>query len=105
MNMIPISSLLVLMRHIWILLKSARKGILLVEKYVIFINTHTRTHVYLKSLVSCYGCFVIFKVAEELRENVYKATGLTCSAGVAPNRLLAKVCFFFFIIQNGFNLH
>ncbi|XP_052621259.1 DNA polymerase kappa isoform X2 [Lactuca sativa] len=32
------------------------------------------------------------EVAEELRENVYKATGLTCSAGVAPNRLLAKVC-------------
>ncbi|KAI3724390.1 hypothetical protein L2E82_36164 [Cichorium intybus] len=31
------------------------------------------------------------KVAEELRENVYKATGLTCSAGIAPNRLLAKV--------------
>ncbi|KAI3679827.1 hypothetical protein L2E82_50936 [Cichorium intybus] len=34
----------------------------------------------------------ITKVAEELRENVYKATGLTCSAGIAPNRLLAKVC-------------
>ncbi|KAK1439970.1 hypothetical protein QVD17_05795 [Tagetes erecta] len=32
------------------------------------------------------------EVAEELRQNVYKATGLTCSAGVAPNRLLAKVC-------------
>ncbi|CAI9294520.1 unnamed protein product [Lactuca saligna] len=32
------------------------------------------------------------EVAVELRENVYKATGLTCSAGVAPNRLLAKVC-------------
>ncbi|KAK6159198.1 hypothetical protein DH2020_006512 [Rehmannia glutinosa] len=32
------------------------------------------------------------EVAEELRESVYKETGLTCSAGVAPNRLLAKVC-------------
>lgn len=31
------------------------------------------------------------KVAEELRESVNKETGLTCSAGVAPNRLLAKV--------------
>lgn len=31
------------------------------------------------------------KVAEELRETVYAETGLTCSAGVAPNRLLAKV--------------
>ncbi|KAK6159205.1 hypothetical protein DH2020_006519 [Rehmannia glutinosa] len=30
------------------------------------------------------------EVAEELRESVYKETGLTCSAGVAPNRLLAK---------------
>nr|XP_027112637.1 DNA polymerase kappa isoform X2 [Coffea arabica] len=32
------------------------------------------------------------EVAEELRKNVYNETGLTCSAGVAPNRLLAKVC-------------
>ncbi|KAL8541590.1 hypothetical protein ACS0TY_002742 [Phlomoides rotata] len=32
------------------------------------------------------------QVAEALREGVYKETGLTCSAGVAPNRLLAKVC-------------
>lgn len=32
------------------------------------------------------------EVAEELRKNVYSETGLTCSAGVAPNRLLAKVC-------------
>ncbi|KAL1812049.1 hypothetical protein ACET3Z_022114 [Daucus carota] len=32
------------------------------------------------------------EVAEELRELVYVETGLTCSAGVAPNRLLAKVC-------------
>ncbi|GFP88639.1 DNA polymerase kappa [Phtheirospermum japonicum] len=32
------------------------------------------------------------KVAEELRESVNKETGLTCSAGVGPNRLLAKVC-------------
>lgn len=31
------------------------------------------------------------KVAEELRESIHKETGLTCSAGVAPNRLLAKV--------------
>ncbi|VFQ78262.1 unnamed protein product [Cuscuta campestris] len=32
------------------------------------------------------------EVAEELRGSVFKETGLTCSAGVAPNRLLAKVC-------------
>lgn len=32
------------------------------------------------------------KVAAELRDGVHKATGLTCSAGVGPNRLLAKVC-------------
>ncbi|CAI9769996.1 unnamed protein product [Fraxinus pennsylvanica] len=31
-------------------------------------------------------------VAEELRESIHTETGLTCSAGVAPNRLLAKVC-------------
>ncbi|KAL5988214.1 hypothetical protein ACLOJK_035977 [Asimina triloba] len=32
------------------------------------------------------------EIAEELRAGVYEATGLTCSAGVAPNRVLAKVC-------------
>ncbi|XP_062178105.1 DNA polymerase kappa [Alnus glutinosa] len=32
------------------------------------------------------------EIAEELRTSVYKETGLTCSAGVGPNRLLAKVC-------------
>ncbi|KAK9116352.1 hypothetical protein Sjap_015299 [Stephania japonica] len=29
-------------------------------------------------------------IAEELKKCVYRETGLTCSAGVAPNRLLAK---------------
>ncbi|CAN1821429.1 DNA polymerase kappa [Linum perenne] len=32
------------------------------------------------------------EVAEELRRGVFEETGLTCSAGIAPNRLLAKVC-------------
>ncbi|KAH9329668.1 hypothetical protein KI387_001776, partial [Taxus chinensis] len=32
------------------------------------------------------------RVAEEIRSTIYAQTGLTCSAGVAPNRLLAKVC-------------
>ncbi|XP_041010624.1 DNA polymerase kappa [Juglans microcarpa x Juglans regia] len=32
------------------------------------------------------------EIAEELRTTVYEETGLTCSAGVGPNRLLAKVC-------------
>jgi len=31
-------------------------------------------------------------LARELRERVHQRTGLTCSAGVAPNRMLAKVC-------------
>ncbi|GAQ82213.1 putative DNA repair protein [Klebsormidium nitens] len=32
------------------------------------------------------------EIAEELRTKVHRKTRLTCSAGVAPNRLLAKVC-------------
>ncbi|XP_078430343.1 DNA/RNA polymerases superfamily protein isoform X2 [Wolffia australiana] len=31
------------------------------------------------------------KVAEELRKAIYEETALTCSVGVAPNRLLAKI--------------
>uniref|UniRef100_A0A6N2N8D9 DNA polymerase kappa n=1 Tax=Salix viminalis TaxID=40686 RepID=A0A6N2N8D9_SALVM len=34
---------------------------------------------------------VTVKIAEELRKCVNEETGLTCSAGVAPNRLLAKI--------------
>ncbi|KAF3333890.1 DNA polymerase kappa isoform X1 [Carex littledalei] len=32
------------------------------------------------------------EVATELRSAIYDETGLTCSVGVAPNRMLAKVC-------------
>uniref|UniRef100_A0ACD5X245 Uncharacterized protein n=1 Tax=Avena sativa TaxID=4498 RepID=A0ACD5X245_AVESA len=32
------------------------------------------------------------EVASELRGAVHQETGLTCSAGVAPNRMIAKVC-------------
>eukprot|EP00898_Chlorokybus_atmophyticus_P001489 jgi/Chlat1/2340/Chrsp17S00177 len=32
------------------------------------------------------------EVAEELRQKVRDKTALTCSAGIAPNRMLAKVC-------------
>lgn len=32
------------------------------------------------------------QVAAEMRAKVYERTGLTCSCGVAPNRMLAKVC-------------
>uniref|UniRef100_A0A7N0UDT3 DNA polymerase kappa n=1 Tax=Kalanchoe fedtschenkoi TaxID=63787 RepID=A0A7N0UDT3_KALFE len=32
------------------------------------------------------------EIADELRSRIHEETGLTCSAGVAPNRLLAKVC-------------
>ncbi|CAA6657529.1 unnamed protein product [Spirodela intermedia] len=37
-------------------------------------------------------CVSSQEVAEELRNAIYEETGLTCSVGVAPNRLLAKVC-------------
>ncbi|KAF8673923.1 hypothetical protein HU200_048371 [Digitaria exilis] len=32
------------------------------------------------------------EVATELRTAIHQETGLTCSAGVAPNRMIAKVC-------------
>lgn len=45
----------------------------------------------------CYSlCMIIvlllaWKVAAEVRSAIYDETGLTCSVGVAPNRMLAKV--------------
>jgi DNA polymerase IV len=30
-------------------------------------------------------------VAQEIRNNVRRATGLSCSIGVTPNKLLAKI--------------
>ncbi|XP_059448478.1 DNA polymerase kappa-like isoform X1 [Corylus avellana] len=38
------------------------------------------------------------EIAEELRTSVYEETGLMCSAGVGPNRLLAKVLLAIFLI-------
>ena len=32
------------------------------------------------------------EIATEIRERVYSSTGLTCSAGIGPNRMLAKIC-------------
>ena len=32
------------------------------------------------------------EVVQDLRSRVEEATGLTVSAGVAPNRMLAKIC-------------
>ena len=44
--------------------------------------------------LTCSLFFFIAKVAEEIRRRVFEETGLTCSAGVGPNRLLAKVLSF-----------
>lgn len=62
----------------------------------------SKLFVQLKAMFIVYGCFLdldpfIFllyypvEIAEELRASVHEGTGLTCSAGVAPNRMLAKV--------------
>lgn len=49
-------------------------------------------------MVNLLFCNLFFlKIAKELRDGVYEETGLTCSAGVAPNRLLAKVFRIFFL--------
>ena len=31
-------------------------------------------------------------MTREIRSKVHKATGLTCSAGIAPTPMLAKIC-------------
>ena len=43
----------------------------------------------MSDLLFWYSVFV--KIAEEIRTSVFEETGLTCSAGVGSNRLLAKV--------------
>ena len=32
------------------------------------------------------------EAAAEMRKRVFENTGLTCSCGIAPNRMLAKIC-------------
>jgi DNA polymerase kappa len=32
------------------------------------------------------------ELAQRIRTRVFEATKLTCSAGIAPNRMLAKIC-------------
>ena len=32
------------------------------------------------------------ELAHTIRTRVFEATKLTCSAGIAPNRMLAKIC-------------
>ena len=32
------------------------------------------------------------ELAQDIRSRVFEATKLTCSAGIAPNRMLAKIC-------------
>lgn len=45
-----------------------------------------------------FKIFLLFeKIASELRNTIYEQTGLTCSVGVAPNRLLAKVRLIYFV--------
>ncbi|XVE49332.1 hypothetical protein DITRI_Ditri01bG0074300 [Diplodiscus trichospermus] len=50
-----------------------------------------------RTIIKGHGNLIILftpmpkQVAEELRSRVHEETGLTCSAGVAPSRLLAKV--------------
>lgn len=44
--------------------------------------------------------FLFSKVADELRKAIFEEAGLTCSAGVAPNRMLAKVIVLAFSCYN-----
>jgi DNA polymerase kappa len=46
-----------------------------------------------KTLASNEGIITAEEIVSELRKKVFEATrGLTCSAGIAPNRMLAKIC-------------
>lgn len=58
---------------------------MMMDETFIFISSFS-SYIFHKFMVVMFP-----KVAEELRESVHKETGLTCSAGVAANRLLAKV--------------
>ena len=43
---------------------------------------------------SAASCVSPLSIANEIRERVLAATGLTCSAGAAANKLIAKICRF-----------
>ncbi|MES2207624.1 MAG: DNA polymerase IV [Pseudomonadota bacterium] len=42
--------------------------------------------------LSAYLSENIYILAQTIKQAVYDATGLTCSIGIAPNKLLAKIC-------------
>ncbi|KAG8185369.1 hypothetical protein JTE90_023115 [Oedothorax gibbosus] len=56
----------------------------------------------IESWLACTSCCVpitreerdrlAYDIVNEIREKIFKATGLTASAGIAPNVMLAKVC-------------
>lgn len=61
------------------------------QKYTVLIEPLSLDEAYLDVTENLQGIATATEVAERIRQDVFQTTGLTCSAGVAPNKFLAKI--------------
>ena len=59
--------------------------------YTSIIEPLSLDEAYLDVTENLQGIVIATEVAERIRNDVFQTTGLTCSAGVAPNKFLAKI--------------
>ena len=61
------------------------------QRYTTVIEPLSLDEAYLDVTENLQGIATATEVAERIRHDVFQTTGLTCSAGVAPNKFLAKI--------------
>ena len=61
------------------------------QRYTPLIEPLSLDEAYLDVTENLYGLASATEVAQRIRAEIFQSTGLTASAGVAPNKFLAKV--------------
>lgn len=68
----------------------SRQIVAIFERYTPDVETLSLDEAYLDVTQHC-GELYASTIARKIKEDVFRETGLTCSAGVAPNKLVAKI--------------